>query len=126
MLQITRMKSVLLLFALVLWPSTTVFCGKRKMLDEQSEILRKYEAIKECFSTMQDSFVKKYYEQMTNLAIIVAAMFLVGMMLRFYVRENNDLKKSLKKAVKEREKLREKLSEKGKPHNIQETSYEIY
>ena len=53
---------------------------------------------------------RKESEHKIYLAIVVAVVFPVFVALVFYVRENNDLKKSLKEVTAERERLREELS----------------
>ena len=52
---------------------------------------------------------RKESEYKTYLAIAVAVILLGFLALVFYVRKNNDLRKSLKEGTAERERLREKL-----------------
>ena len=78
----------------------------------------KYDEVDYCWQLADEMRNRKESNYKTYLAIVI---FLVFLALVFYVRENNDLRKSLKEATAESERLREELLiEREKFHNIQE------
>ena len=110
-------------FAAMLDSVQKMDCCKEKAINHQSCMkVKKFKGFEEMADEMRNG---KESEYKTYLVIVLAVIFLV-LALVYYVRENNDLKRSLKEATAQCERMREELSKRDLFHNIQETNHKLF